>query len=969
MRFLKQLKLANRSVRGRLIILSLVVALFLFSTTLYIQNLVDRTSEHTLILVSRNQQLQQQVSILSSLVQTAERSSYQYTLLQDRSLQTALAGISNNIIRQVEEVGANPLVQSKGELQRIALDLQNDLRQLHDQIAGLIDVSSELTRLYPGMPTILDELYPLNVEFQNAVEIARAEVRPGTNELQNRLVTILDELRYLWAQQVGAVRVFIANRLGAFGEPKASMEINDNNRRLYSESIAALLNQLDGLRRQGKLELQQEHSVKTMLSVHARYEEAFARMAKIYTSDDWRADLPILKHDLKQLFESIQGNMQTLQSRLHDSMSGSVVDLVITQGLLSYFIWAFSIIAYLIMVGSYLTFEFSVRRPLMQVARALEAYGERGQPVTGIKSETIETDVLVRAFTGMQKQVESRQKRLESVLDNAGEGIITLDDDLRIETFNNAAQYVFGMGMDEVYCKKFTTILGEGDEEKFTELLRSVYDKRAISHDAVALTFNGKRKNGELFPLAMKVSYLRIDGEGHFILMVDDISERQAMMENLRHLAEHDSLTGLYNRQFFMDELEREVSRSHRNAEAKCALLYIDLDNFKFVNDTLGHIAGDRVLIEVTYLINRRMRKGDLLGRLGGDEFGLLLYEVDRERALQTADFYRQQLGEYKFKYEGKVLDVGCSIGVAMLGPEINSKEDLLARADIACHIAKRLGKNRAYIYEENDQENMDSMYADMGWARKIKNAIEDDQFVFACQPILDMQTGDTVSYEVLLRMKDGRKNFVMPAGFLPSAERFGLMLDIDRWIVNRAIEALAELQKVHPGMRYSINLSAKSICDKNILLEIKRLLDAHCLSPELLTFEITEDIAIANITVATAFMHELRSMGCRTALDDFGVGYSSFTYLKELPVDLVKIDGSFVRNAESDPINLAMVKAMNEVVHAMGKKTVAEYVENEKILELLKGLGVDYAQGYHIGRPLIISMHGHDLLVKQQAG
>ncbi|MDH5650185.1 MAG: diguanylate cyclase, partial [Gammaproteobacteria bacterium] len=685
-------KSVTTSIRSRLIILSAVVAFLLFSTTLYIQNLVDDSSNKTLIFVSNNQMLQQQVIVLKSTVQTVERNLYQFTLLQERNYYASLAGLSTNMVKQIEEVIANPLAQTRGELRQTAILLHNLLKQLREQVV-------------------------------------------------------------------------VVTTMG-----------------------------LD------------------------RKQEASA--------------INLLKTTVGDLFDAAQENIQVLESRLGDMTSGSVVDLVITQGVLSYFIWAFSLISYLILVGSYVTFEFSVRRPIMQVANALEAYGEEGHYAASLRTNTEETETLVRAFRKMQNQVASRQQRLESVLDNAGEGIITLNEKYTIETFNNAAQYVFAMGLDEVLSKPFSSLLVDEEKEKIITLLEQVHNLDTGSSETVFATMIGRRKSGETFPVSMKLSHLNLEGDEHFIVMAEDISERQAMMESLRHLAEHDSLTGLYNRQYFMDELDREVSRSHRNPAAKCALLYIDLDNFKFVNDTLGHIAGDKVLIEVTMLLNKRMRKGDLLGRLGGDEFGLLLYEIDREKAVLTAEFFRLQLAEYKFKYEGKVLDVGCTIGVALLEPNIDTKEDLLARADIACHIAKRLGKNRAYVYEDDDQENMDSMYADMGWARRIKNAIEDNHFVFACQPIVDTKTGDTASYEVLLRMKDGKRNYVMPAGFLPSAERFGLMIDIDRWIIGRAIEALASLQKDNEGMRYSINLSAKSICDDSILREIKALLDQFSLPP-----------------------------------------------------------------------------------------------------------------------------------------
>ncbi len=284
---------------------------------------------------------------------------------------------------------------------------------------------------------------------------------------------------------------------------------------------------------------------------------------------------------------------------------------------------------------------------------------------------------------------------------------------------------------------------------------------------------------------------------------------------------------------------------------------------------------------------------------------------------------------------------------------DINNKEGLLARADVACQIAKRNGKNKVHVYLPDDRENITSMRQDMGWAKRIKRAIEYDQFVFACQPIMDVKSNKIFSYEVLLRMQDATEKNILPAGFLPSAERFGLILDIDRWIIRNSIAELGRLRGNGLDIFCSINLSAKAVCDEDTLSIITDAIEANKVDPKAITFEITENTAIDNFDTAIVFLEALHNLGCFTALDDFGVGYSSFAYLKDLPVDYVKIDGSFVKNIESDALNMAMVKSMNEVAHAVGRKTVAEFVENKQGLEILRGIGVDYVQGYYIGKPL----------------
>jgi EAL domain-containing protein (putative c-di-GMP-specific phosphodiesterase class I) len=253
----------------------------------------------------------------------------------------------------------------------------------------------------------------------------------------------------------------------------------------------------------------------------------------------------------------------------------------------------------------------------------------------------------------------------------------------------------------------------------------------------------------------------------------------------------------------------------------------------------------------------------------------------------------------------------------------------------------------------------MTIMYADMGWARRIKHAIETNQFMFACQPIAHTQSLVVSSYEVLLRLRDENDVFVMPAGFLPSAERFGLMLDIDRWIITHAIAALGQLRRTNPHLRYSVNLSAKAVCDGGILGTIKEALGRYGVDPAAITFEITETVAIGHMGMAVEFLEQLRALGCFTALDDFGVGYSSFSYLKDLPVDYVKIDGSFVKDVGENALHRAMVKSMNEVAHAIGKQTVAEFVESAESLGVLREIGVDYVQGYHIGMPMVVDVPG----------
>ncbi len=954
------MKLKFGNFTQRVATISVILAILIAAAVLYARQIVESSSKKSLISITESQQIENALHNLRSSMQSFEQAIYQYSLLQDKQQQERVLVLSNSVVFQTAGLLNTPVAQQTDSIIEVIHTLESDLRRLQTEVRQLLTVMSNAGTFYPGMSILTEKLYPTNVLFMQAVELAILEAESSLKRPEQRdILNILMEIKYAWVQQISSVRVFIANRAGAFGEPQKSMELNENNRRMFAQIVSMQLNKLNAYAARKQLGLQESESLVVMRQAMDRYEKDFQAAAKIYLSENWRADIPIMRDIIHPILIKAWQDIDSIETAIEQKGDSNIFDLVETTGTLSRFIWLYSLFGYAVLVVGYLLFEYVVRRPMLQVAQALDAYGHDVTYTPVIKFNTEETRTLVSAFSRMQKHVESRQKRLESILDNAGEGIITLSDERRIESFNNAAQILFGYQADEVIGRDVQVLLTDTTGEENMQFVRRLYGadplKGAMRLSSVV---SAKRKMGDVFPLSINLSELRVDDRRLFVAIVEDISERQAMLQHLKHLAEHDSLTGLYNRQFFMDELERVVGRvARQRGGIQHALLYIDLDNFKFVNDTLGHLAGDKVLVEVTQMLRKRLRKSDLLARLGGDEFAVLLYDVDLAQAEQAAEFYRLQLADYIFRYETKAIDVGCTIGVAMFTPDVHNKEDLLARADIACHIAKRAGRNAVHVYQPDDKENMTSMHADMGWARRIKQAIENDRFVLACQPIAYTSTLIVSSYEVLLRLRDEKGEFVMPAGFLPSAERFGLMLDIDRWVIEQAIASLSALRKNNPLLRYSVNLSAKAVCDATILGVIKELLVRYNVEPSAITFEITENVAIGNMGLAVQFMEQLRALGCFIALDDFGVGYSSFAYLKDLPVDYVKIDGSFVKNIETNALHRAMVKSMNEVAHAVGKKTVAEFVESEGCLVMLRDIGVDCVQGYHIGKPMVVEV------------
>ena len=557
----------------------------------------------------------------------------------------------------------------------------------------------------------------------------------------------------------------------------------------------------------------------------------------------------------------------------------------------------------------------------------------------------------IRERQAMLEGIQAREQRLRSILDNTAEGIVTFDENCRIETWNLAAERLFGWKEEEVYGAQFMQFIFSETDDNLCVTVQSTGFDEFVGRDNEVV---GRHKNGSHYPLSLKISQMTLDGKIKYTALIANISERKAMMENLRYLAEHDSLTHLHNRAYFNAELEQLTNLASISSK-DCALLYIDLDNFKYINDTLGHAAGDKLLVEVATMLNRRARGSDVVARLGGDEFVVLIDDVDMQTIQSIAESYRNTLAEHDFHYEGRTVDVGCSIGVSIINQATTSPGEILSQADVACHLAKKAGRNRVHIFSNKDTRDVHTMSVDMGWSRRIRQSLENDRFVLAVQPIYSIQKREIESYEILIRMRDDDDSIIMPSGFLPTADRFGLSVDIDAWVIEHAIKHMAYLNTKGLSVRFAINLSGQSMTTPHIAELIPKLIKETRIDAAALTFEVTETTAISDVDTAITLLSHLRDLGCKTALDDFGSGMSSFAYLQELPVDIVKIDGRFVRNINSSSVDQAMVRAMNEIAHSLDKTTVAEFVENEQHFKTLSIIGVDYAQGYHLGKPVLI--------------
>jgi diguanylate cyclase (GGDEF)-like protein len=434
--------------------------------------------------------------------------------------------------------------------------------------------------------------------------------------------------------------------------------------------------------------------------------------------------------------------------------------------------------------------------------------------------------------------------------------------------------------------------------------------------------------------------------------LLSDIEARRAAEESLSWQATHDALTDLENRRQFEANLRRAIE-SARALGQEHAVLYIDLDQFKVVNDTCGHLAGDALLRELAQLLLGKMRRGDSLARLGGDEFGVLLEGCDLLHAQRVAAQLLSAIRGFRFGWNSQLFTLGASIGVAAVTAGSRDLDAVMAAADTACYLAKEKGRNQVQVYCEEDEE-VSSRHSEMGMVSRITRAVEEDRFFVHCQRVMALEGGGTEYLELLLRMRDEQGRVVPPKDFIPAAERYHLMGTIDRWVVAKALRCLGRLHASPSGPlpRFGLNLSGMSLGDAAFADFVMQQIEESGAPAESLCFEITETAAISNLGRAARFIRRFRDLGCRFALDDFGTGLTSFAYLKSLPVDYIKIDGSFVRGAGEDSVDCAVVDAIQRLARAVGALTIAESVESPESLARVRALGIDFGQGHAIHVP-----------------
>lgn len=546
---------------------------------------------------------------------------------------------------------------------------------------------------------------------------------------------------------------------------------------------------------------------------------------------------------------------------------------------------------------------------------------------------------------------ELKQERdfVTQVLQTAQVIILTQDDRRRILTANPYAEALSGYSHQELRGRRFQALVAAPDPRREDGLTEITAELRLHLEEESDL----RCKDGSTLNIVWHHSRLATRaGDQPMILSVGiDITARKRAELKLSWLADHDPLTGLFNRRRLLEELEEAVARAKRY-EHSGALMFLDLDQFKYVNDTSGHPAGDRLLETLGESLPALLREVDVIGRLGGDEFAVVLGQAGAEEATQVAKKVLAHIQGSEFRYGDRLHKVSASIGIALFPEHGSNAKDLLSYADLAMYQAKDSGRGRCHVYSEDDQSHR-ILHERVLWKEKVETALAERRFVLCVQPIVEVQTGITSHYEVLLRMRDSDGGLLSPATFIEVAERVGLIDAIDRLVLSEAIGWQAKLKRHGRRVTFAINLSGHAFNDTELLPYLKRLLYESGLDPKQVILEMTETAAVADVRNARRLMEAIRELGCSFALDDFGRGFSSFYYLRELPMEYVKIDGSFVRGLVERPDDQALVKAMGQIAKAFGKKTVAEHVESREVLALLRDFEIDYAQGYFTGKPV----------------
>ncbi len=595
------------------------------------------------------------------------------------------------------------------------------------------------------------------------------------------------------------------------------------------------------------------------------------------------------------------------------------------------------------------------RRDGTQITVLINARVIRGETTEITGYEGTITDITVRKRA--ERQLYEEKEKAQVTLQSIGDAVITTDADGRVEYLNPVAEELTGWDSQDALGRPIVDVfqvISETTRQPIdSPITRCLREGRMIEMIEPSLLVN---RRGQEISMQDSAAPIR-DRAGRLIgvvMVFHDVSQERRLQRALSYQATHDALTGLINRREFEHRLNETLQASRAKPDIRHVVLYLDLDQFKVVNDTCGHQAGDRLLKQITSVLQTRIRTSDTLARLGGDEFGVLLLDCNLDMAQRIAEDLRQAIRDFRFVWQDRIMNVGVSIGLAEINGDTDTLSTIMSAADVACYTAKDSGRNRVHTY---NQGHAPERLREMQWVSRINRACEENRLVLYCQPIVAIRAGAQPfrQFELLLRMRDENGQLVQPVEFIPAAERFNLMPSLDRWVVRQACQHLAHKRSddvSRAPYTLTINVSTTTINDEHFLDYVIAEMANSDLSPGALCFELTENTAMTSLAAATRFIDELRKRGCRFSLDDFGSGLSSFLFLKNLPVDYIKIDGGFVHNVAQDVIDRSMVEAITQIGRTMGIATIAERVDSAAVLNQLAELGVEYAQGHFIASP-----------------
>ena len=636
-------------------------------------------------------------------------------------------------------------------------------------------------------------------------------------------------------------------------------------------------------------------------------------------------------------------------------------------------IWSTLILLLLTMIITVAVFKVVVR-PLSKIHRRLQTLsagdmemeltvnGSReiyalSESVNALCRSMIENKIHNEELESARLALFDAKERAEITLHSIGDAVITTNAEECVEYMNPVAEELTGWSIHEAKGSHFSSIINvvyEDSRKPVTNLVKTALETKDTIKPGTHHLLIARR--GEEYSIEESGSPIFTHNGDILgaVIVFRNVTRSRNLTKKIQHQAAHDALTGLVNRAEFERLLELALNQV-KQEKRQCALLYCDLDQFKLVNDTCGHAAGDRLLKQLASILLSQLRDPDTFGRLGGDEFGVILTDSEPNGAIKVAEKLRESTGEFRFLWQQKTFAIGVSIGVVFITDSFVNSDALLQAADEACYAAKEAGRNRIHVYEPND-DILERRRGEMQWVSQLHAALEEDRFRIYAQTIqgLKPNTKPGFRYEILIRMVDEKGKLVPPGTLVPAAERYGIMPSIDRWVVRNVIHYLsAQPRHLNELSFCSINLSAPTFSDREFPDFIKDLIETSGIPPEKLCIEITETSAISNFNQALKLISALKEKNCLFALDDFGSGMSSFGYLKNLPVDFLKIEGSFIREIVSDETSMALVRSINDIGHVMGKKTIAEFVENDDILAMVRQIGVDFAQGYAINNPV----------------